>query len=130
MPLLVRAALTWLLLLLAMMANGCLRVLVLQPRLGEDAARQVASLSGILLILALTRVLPRTQEPLAVGLVWLVLTLAFESGLGRLSGASWAELCADYDLPRGRLWPLVLLATLFAPWLWSGRERRMSRNPY
>lgn len=125
MPLPVRAALQWLVLLLAMMANGMLRVLVLQPRLGADGARRLASLSGVLLILALAGLLPRprrVRDARATGLVWLLLTLAFELGFGRFSGASWQELFADYDLARGRLWPLVLVTTLFAPWCWARRR--------
>ena len=47
MSLPVRSLAMWLVLLLAMMGNGTLRVLVLQPWLGEDLARQVASVSGI-----------------------------------------------------------------------------------
>src|SRR5215470_2310332 len=129
MPLLVKAALMWLVLLVVMFANGTFRVLVLQPRLGEDLARQAACLPGIALILALTWLfLERVGDPdaralLAVGLLWLVLTVAFEFLFGHyVSGTSWRSLLADYDLRRGRLWPLVLLTVLVAPWL-LGRVR-------
>jgi hypothetical protein len=51
-----------------------------------------------------------------IGAVWLALTLAFEFLAGHyLFGSSWERLLADYDLLRGRVWILVLLATLFAP---------------
>jgi hypothetical protein len=92
----------------------------------------VACLTGVLVILAMTRrfVLrlgsPGSAKLLEVGLLWLFLTVAFEFGFGRLSGASWQALLADYDIPRGRLWPLVLLTTFLAPWLW-GRDRRDRR---
>jgi hypothetical protein len=60
----------------------------------------------------------------AIGAFWMVLTIAFEFGFGRLvTGASWEGLWGDYDLSRGRLWPLVLLTTLVAPRavaLWRG----------
>lgn len=128
MNLIAGSLLTWLLLLAAMFGNGVLRVAVLQPRLGEEAGRQAACLTGIAIVLVLSRlVVPRLgrrtgPELLGVGAIWLALTLAFEFGFGRyVSGLSWEALLADYDLRRGRLWPLVLLTTFAAPWLWGRR---------
>jgi hypothetical protein len=126
MSVLAKAILMWLLLLVVMMGNGVLRVLVLQPRLGESLARQGACLSGIVLILVMTGLFMRRLGPfsrgelLKIGALWLVLTVAFEFLFGRfVTGASWEALLAEYDLTRGRLWPLVLSTTLIAPWLWS-----------
>lgn len=54
---------------------------------------------------------------LSIGLFWLVLTVAFEFGLGRLVlHRTWAELSAAYRFSGGDLWPLVLLVTFGAPW--------------
>jgi hypothetical protein len=131
MPLLAKAVVMWLVLLVVMFANGTFRVLVLQPRLGEDLARQVACLPGMALILGLTWVFldrvggePDARALLAVGLLWLALTVAFEFLFGHyVAGASWRSLLADYDLRRGRLWPLVLLTVLVAPWLLGALRR-------
>lgn len=61
-----------------------------------------------------------TRAFFGVGALWLALTVAFEFAFGRnVSGASLESLLADYDLRRGRLWSLVLLTVLFAPWLVS-----------
>jgi hypothetical protein len=122
----------WLVLLAAMLANGTFRVGVLQPRFGEDLARQLACLSGAGIVLALSAPFvrrlrsPRSAQLLGIGALWLALTLAFEFGFGRyVSGLSWKILLADYDLSRGRLWPLLLLTTLLAPWLVGhGRPRQ------
>jgi len=99
---------------------------VLQPRLGEHLARQVASLLGACIILALTGPFVRrlgdagSRQLLGVGLLWLVLTIGFELLLGHhVSGASWETQLADYNLLQGRLWPLVLFTTFLAPWLWG-----------
>jgi hypothetical protein len=54
MSLWARSSIMWLILLVAMMGNGVFRGLVLQPLLGEHVARQVASLSGMGIVLALT----------------------------------------------------------------------------
>lgn len=119
-----RSLLMWIVMLVAMMGNGFVRVLVLEPRLGEQRARQAASVLAVCIVLALAAFFvrglrrPRPLELLGVGLFWLALTLAFEFGVGHyVSGASWEALLADYDLSRGRLWPLVLLTVLLGPWL-------------
>ena len=40
---------------------------------------------------------------------WLGLTVAFEFGFGRLvAKQSWEDLLSDYNVARGRTWPLVL----------------------
>jgi hypothetical protein len=122
--------LMWWILAVAMFTNGAVRVLVLQPRLGESLARQVATVSGIVIVLALTLPFvrrlahPRSRDLVKVGLLWLALTVLFEFGMGLVSGASWEAMLADYDLRRGRLWPLALLAILVAPSLWGAILRR------
>ena len=47
MTLSVKAGVTGLILCVVMFTNGAIRALVLQPRLGEDLARQEASLTGV-----------------------------------------------------------------------------------
>jgi multisubunit Na+/H+ antiporter MnhB subunit len=55
---------------------------------------------------------------LTVGALWVALTLLFEFGAGHYAfGKSWTELLADYDLSRGRIWIVVLIATFIAPLL-------------
>ena len=64
------------------------------------------------------------RQAVAVGALWVGLTLAFEFGVGHYGfGNPWAELLADYDLRRGRIWILVLLTTLLAPLLTLTRAR-------
>lgn len=131
--LLARSLGMWFVLLAAMMANGIVRVGVLQPRFGEDVARQLACLSGAAIVLALSAPFvrrlrgPSSAQLLSIGALWLALTLTFEFGFGHyVSGLSWKTLLADYDLSRGRLWPLLLLTTLLAPWL-LGHARARQR---
>jgi hypothetical protein len=121
-----RAGAAWLVLLAVMMVNGTFRVLVVQPRLGEDAARQAACVTGIVLILGTTALLRPWLGPIgagglvAVGVSWLVLTVAFEFLFGHyVARMSFASLAAEYDVARGRLWPLVLVTVLVAPWIAS-----------
>lgn len=123
-PLPAKAAAAWLVLFVVMFANGALRVLVLEPRLGEDLARQVASLSGVMLVLLVSWLFvaaapeARPAQLWRVGVGWLCATVAFEFLFGRfVSGQSWQALLADYDLLRGRLWSLILVSVCLGPWL-------------
>ena len=49
--------------------------------------------------------------------MWLALTFVFELALGRfVSGLSWSELFAEYNLAAGRLWALVPIWVAVAPY--------------
>lgn len=57
-------------------------------------------------------------EAIAVGLVWLVLTVVFEFSMGLvLLNRPMAQLLADYDWRAGRVWLLFLIWLMVAPWL-------------
>jgi hypothetical protein len=122
-----RAIAIWCVLLLIASFNGVLREAVLIPRTGEFLGRLISPLLLSLFILILAWLTIRwigasTREQVwLVGVVWLVLTLAFEFLAGHyLFHNSWSSLLADYDVLRGRLWPLVLITTLVAPRLCAG----------
>jgi hypothetical protein len=70
----------------------------------------------------------RLRTLLFVGLLWVGLTMAFEVALGRLLGYGWARILADYDLRRGGLMPIGLVAMLAAPWL-AARLRGATFSP-
>jgi hypothetical protein len=49
------------------------------------------------------------EQACAIDGCWLVMTVAFEPGFGRaVAKEPWEDLPADYNVARGRLWPLVL----------------------
>jgi len=134
MTLPVKATVAWLLLFVVMFANGAIRVLLLQPKLGEDLARQVASLSGVALVLLVSWVFVRASpsanaaQLLWIGVAWLCATVAFEFSFGRfVSGLSWQALLADYNFLRGRLWSLILISVCLGPWL-CGTVRARGRS--
>ena len=119
-----KATVAWLLLLLVMFGNGAIRVLVLQPRLGEDLARQVASLGGVALVFLVSWVFvgaspsANPRQLWWIGVAWLCATVAFECLFGRfVSGLSWHALVADYNLLQGRLWSLILISVCLGPWV-------------
>jgi hypothetical protein len=71
--------------------------------------------------------LPTARAAAAVGLGWAGLTVAFEFGLGHyVAGQGWSTLLADYNLRRGRLWPVVVAAVAVAPA--AARASRLGRR--
>lgn len=117
-----RTLVVWFGLLALAIANGGFREAVLVPRLGLGMARAVSSVMLSLLIVGVgwgvTRWIgPATlQDAWAIGAVWVALTLCFEFLGGHfLFGKPWPELLADYNLFAGRIWVLVLVATLMTP---------------
>jgi hypothetical protein len=120
--LLIRALAVWGLLLVAMVVLGWFRERWLRRWFGEPAARQVGTALAMLVVLGVATALAGwigVEGPaaaLSVGAFWLALTMGFEILMGRwMLGLSWARLLEDYNLRRGRLWPLLLLVTLLAP---------------
>jgi hypothetical protein len=117
-----RSLLIWLVILLLAILNGAFRQSVLIPRMG-DLSGHVAStlLLSALVIAATSLALPwvgpmTTGGAWGVGMIWLVLTVAFEFLAGHyLFGNSWEKLLLDYNITQGRIWPLVLIVTLVAP---------------
>jgi len=52
-----------------------------------------------------------------VGLLWLVLTLVFGYSFGLWQGKSWNIMLEVYTFKGGNIWPIVLAASAFAPFL-------------
>jgi hypothetical protein len=52
-----------------------------------------------------------------LGVFLTVLTVFFEFGLGLSRGMSWQAMLADYNLLKGRIWILIPLSELLAPYL-------------
>jgi len=130
MALWLKAFILWFAILVLAMLNGILREIALVPAMGSFGAFIV---SGVILSACIFTVaflaapwygrLP-SADWLLVGLFWLLLTLAFEFGFGRLlQHKSWVDLFEAYTFKGGNIWPLVLVAILIAPWLmakWRG----------
>lgn len=117
-----RAFAAWLLMMCLEAAHGTLRTLLLAPRLGDFRARQVTVFTGALLVLGVAWLLVRwigareRRTLLLIGAAWVAMTLAFEVALGRLVlGYDWGRIASDYDLQRGGLLPIGLLAMALAP---------------
>jgi len=119
-----RGIAVWFLLMLLAIANGTFRAKILILRIGEHAGHVISSLALSVLILGATWLLIGWIHPMSyaqaatVGFVWLGLTLLFEFGAGHyLFRQPWGRLLEDYNLAKGRVWMIVLVATTGAPLL-------------
>ena len=117
-----RALVVWLAMLVAAVANGTFRELAITPRIGDHAARFVSSLVLAAIVLLIGQLLTpwiglrTSRSAWRVGVAWVALTLAFEFVAGHfLFHTTWQQLAADYDLAHGRIWIVVIIATLLAP---------------
>tara|TARA_R110002073_G_scaffold43606_13_gene121636 strand:+ start:6760 stop:7185 length:426 start_codon:yes stop_codon:yes gene_type:complete len=117
-----RSLAIWFVLIALEIVHGILRAIVLVPFVGEFRSNQIGVFTGSAIILAITYFTIRwigAQRPyqlLLVGLIWLVLTVAFEVSFGRfLVGLSWERIAADYNMLEGGLMPLGLLFLFVSP---------------
>ena len=118
-----QAAAAWIAILVLAILNGALREKVLVPRWGVRGAYMA---SGMLLSACIVLVAYATapwfgatqvRHWWGLGGAWLLWTLLFEFGFGRLKRKPWRDLVAPYTFRDGNLWPLVLVVTLTAPWV-------------
>lgn len=129
-----RAFVVWIVIILAETVHGIARIQILEPSVGEFRARQIAVFSGAAIIFLVTRSLigwigaNGRYALVAIGLFWVVLTIAFELLIGRfVFGFSWQRIAAEYDITSGSLMPLGLVFLVFCPLLAS--ISRKSNDP-
>jgi hypothetical protein len=136
-----RAVAVWVLLMAAEVIHGVARTLWLAPAVGDLRARQIAVFSGSVLILLIASLairwlqVQKARALMAIGVLWVALTLAFELAVGRLvAGYSWDRLASDYDLREGGLLSIGLAVMAIAPWLaarfeaWKNHDGQLSNH--
>ena len=121
-----RYVLAWIPMLVVAIANGALRQLTFAKVMSERHAHQLSTLFGSVCIGALiwfvVRVWPPSsgKQALLIGLVWVLLTVTFESIMGLvLQHRSLQEVLYEYNLLAGRVWALFLGWLAVAPWALS-----------
>ena len=119
---LMRSIVVWLVIIAAETVHGILRGLLLVPLVGDLPARQIGVVIGSILIFIVAFLFVRwiaaktTSQRLAVGLLWVVLTVVFEIGLGRfVLDLPWDRIIEDYDVTRGGFMGLGLLFMAISP---------------
>jgi len=116
----------WILFLIVAILNGGLRESFIEKHLSELAAHQLSTVLFSIAIFAITAVfikhkgIKKNKQLLAIGVFWVSLTVSFEFLFFHyVSGKPWAVLLADYNIFKGRIFSLVVLATMFSPLITS-----------
>ena len=104
--------------------NATIRQVIYARYVSELAAHQISTLTFAVMVglyawtLSVFLKLTSPGEAFGVGIMWMILTVAFEFALGRyVVGDSWSKLLADYDLSEGRVWSLFILWVGLAPYV-------------
>jgi hypothetical protein len=121
--------LAWLPMPLIGIINGSIRQFGYRKFMSELTAHQISTLTGIILIGLYVWFLSRlwriksSGQALTIGGIWLTLTVAFEFVFGHyVMGNPWSRLLHDYNLLEGRLWVLVLIWIIIAPFVFKTRR--------
>jgi len=115
----------WFVLLIVAIVCGGLREGLLKPRIGELRAHQVGTIVTCavffgLIVLFVRWTNPSEPQAVLIGGSWVIMTILFEALMVRVwMGKPWSTVLADYNVRKGRLWVLVLVTTLFGPWIAS-----------
>ena len=119
-----KAIAIWLLLLVIAIGNAIFRENLLAPAIGSPAALPVSGLLlALLILLAAFVTVPVFHSSEGkiyglVGVVWFVLTLAFELLFGHfVTGKPWHEVLQVFSIWQGDLFVVALLSTVGSPWL-------------
>ena len=121
----------WFLFVLLAILNGMLRVYFIIPIVGTYTGHVISTLILVAVIFVVTWFYVKKKNIISkrillqIGLIWLILTAAFEFLFGHfVAKLSWETLIQDYNILEGRVWLLVLAATLFAPLICSSLIKR------
>ncbi|HWR02270.1 MAG TPA: hypothetical protein VN371_10445 [Chlorobaculum sp.] len=129
-----QALLAWLAIMMLESISGTLRRLYLVPVTGELPAHQAGITVGCIIIFTITCLTidrigtSSFRGQFGLGVLWVFLTILFETGLGLLFGYSPGRIIADYDFSQGRLMGLGLAFLLFAPALAASLRGRFHRR--
>ena len=130
-----RAVVVWFAILAIAFMNGGVREVWLVPRLGDAIGHVLSTLTlcGAILVVSWFSMqwvgVTTRRDAIRIGLLWVASTLTFEFLAGHyLFGTPWRQLLADYDILAGRIWILVLLATVCAPVLALHARRVLLNN--
>ena len=125
--LILRSLLSGLAVVVVEMLHGIFRVKILNPRVGDRAARRLGVLSGSALLLGLAWLFTPWLNPtlssaqaLVAGFVWLWMLLALDVGVGKLIFRfRWSRILDDFNPAKGSLLPFGMAFALIAPLLAS-----------
>ena len=120
----IKIILMWVLFIPIPFINGVLREGWYKKKVGEIGSNIIGFfvLSSVFLIYTYlffkNQILSFSNtEIFLMGTLWLTMTLIFEFGMGVVTGRSLEYMLADYNILKGRLWPLTLVIIFLAPFI-------------
>jgi len=123
LTILLKATGIWLVIVLAAILNGTFREKILAPVIGTSIALPLSGVSLAILVFIVSLVFVPfigTSEPkmyIAIGLLWVVLTLSFEFIFGHfVAGKTWHEVMQVFNVKKGDLFIVVIFITAISPW--------------
>lgn len=126
-----RSLAVWFVLIAVEFVHGILRAFFLRPYVGDFRSRQIGVFTGSVLILVVAFLFirwidaPNTKSLIGVGLLWLILTVAFELVFGHfVFGRSWEGLFSDYDVRHGGFLAFGMAVLTFSPMIATRLQRR------
>jgi hypothetical protein len=117
----------WVMLAISAIVVATFRNAVLLPTFEEQTAHQLGTVLYLIVQFSIIFFFIKkikTKEAktlLGIGIFWVVITVIFEFLFGHfVMSYPWKKLLADYNLFNGRLWVLVLINNMAAPFI-SGK---------
>lgn len=122
--LLFKAVAIWLVILVMAIINAGIREKILTPTIGSGLALPTSGLLLSIIVFLIAFVSTpffgsmESKAYITIGVAWFALTLSFEFLFGHfVTGQAWLEIVQVFDVRKGNLFVVALLATLVAPWL-------------
>jgi len=112
----------WVILAVSAIVVATFRNGVFLPAFGEQTAHQLGTILFLIVQFIIIYFFIKKMKIkdvkflLGIGIFWVVITVIFELLFGHfVMNHSWEKLLADYNLFNGRLWVLVLINNIAAP---------------
>ncbi|MCL2380512.1 MAG: hypothetical protein FWC64_02835 [Treponema sp.] len=118
-----KSMLIWLLIVPLAILNGGLREGILEPMIGSKYANPISGIILCILIFIVSFLfIPRLGKGekgtyLKIGLLWVLATVVFETGLSFLMGIGLNEIINSYNITTGNLWLIVVIFIGIVPLL-------------
>ena len=128
---LLKSILVWLSIIPLAILNGGLRDTFITPLIGENFSRPISGFTLCCLIFIVSFIfVPRLGNGvkkiyIQMGILWVLLTIIFETVFGLLQGNNFNEIINAYDLTTGDLWLIVVIFIGFVPYLTAKIKRKI-----
>lgn len=112
----------WLIIAIAETIQGIIRIKFISRKMGERNARKLGLVTGTFIILLIGWLTIPWINPanitdcLLIGLIWLILMLIFDIGLGKyIFHYSWKRIGDDFNLSKGNFLTIGMIVLFLTP---------------